>query len=90
MDEFAHHFERRRENELTATGDPETDAQGLVQFRCECAKSDCERSVRVPLYVFRRIVEAGDQSLVQSGHHAFTRYRTIVTVGLMRIEERRV
>jgi hypothetical protein len=88
MEEFEHHAERRRENELTAARGPEADAQGLVQFRCECRRGDCDRSVRVPLYVFRRIVEAGDQSLVQSGHHAFAQYRTIVTIGLMRIEER--
>jgi hypothetical protein len=34
------------------------------------------------------MVEAGDQYLLQAGHHAFASYRTIVTVGLMRIEER--
>ena len=50
--------------------------------------AECERLVRVPLYVYRRMVEAGDQYLVQAGHHAFARNRTIVTLGLMRIEER--
>jgi hypothetical protein len=44
--------------------------------------------VKVPLYVYRRMVEAGDQYLLQAGHHAFPKYRTIVTIGLMRIEER--
>ena len=29
-----------------------------------------------------------DQYLLQAGHHAFATYRTIVTIGLMRIEER--
>ena len=82
------HVARRRANELMAAGEPETDAQGLVAFQCECARSDCERSVRVPLFVFRRIADAGDQSLVQTGHHAFEQYRTIVAVGLMSIEER--
>jgi hypothetical protein len=43
--------------------------------------------VKVPLYVYRRIIESGDQYLVQAAHHAFPRYRTIVTLGLMRIEE---
>jgi hypothetical protein len=38
--------------------------------------------------VYRRLVETGDQYLLQAGHHAFTSYRTIVSVGLMRIEER--
>jgi hypothetical protein len=66
----------------------ETDAQNLIEFTCECMKVDCERSVQVPLYVYRRMVEAGDQYLVQAAHHAFARHRTIVTSGLMRIEER--
>lgn len=80
---------RRSANERKAAGNsPATDPQGLVEFACECAKADCERSVKVPLYVYRRMVEAGDQYLLQAGHHAFTRYRTIVTLGLMRIEER--
>lgn len=65
-----------------------TDAQGLVEFECECSKIDCEKSVRVPLYVYRRMVEAGDQYLLQAGHHAFTTYRTILSIGLTRIEER--
>jgi hypothetical protein len=86
---IAHRIERRSANEAKAAEvSPETDAQGLVEFACECARVDCERSVRVPLYVYRRMVEAGDQYLLQAGHHAFTSYRTIVTVGLMRIEER--
>ena len=88
MEEFAHHATRRRENAKKAAGSPEADAQGLVELGCECSKSDCERSVKVPLYVYRRILEARDQYLVQAAHHAFPRYRTIVTSGLMRIEER--
>jgi hypothetical protein len=86
---IAHRVERRNANERKAEElSPSTDAQGLVEFACECRKIDCERSVRVPLYVYRRMVEAGNQYLLQAGHHAFTNYRTIVTVGLMRIEER--
>ena len=86
---IAHRVARRRSNERLAAGaDPRTDAQGLVEFACECSKSDCERSVKVPLYVYRRLVESGDQYLLQAGHHAFERYRTIVSLGLVRIEER--
>lgn len=85
----AHRIARRRANEAkAAAANPLTDARGLVEFACECTKTDCERSVKVPLYVYRRLVEAGDQYLLQAGHHAFKNYRTIVTVGLMRIEER--
>ena len=80
---------RRRANERKAAGtSPATDPQGLVEFACECNRVDCERSVKVPLYVYRRMVEADDQYLLQAGHHAFATYRTIVTIGLMRIEER--
>ena len=89
QDEVAHRIERRRANERKAAEvSPLTDAQGLVEFACECTKVECERSVKVPLFVYRRMVESGDQYLLQAGHHAFTRYRTIVTAGLMRIEER--
>ena len=84
----AHRVARRTANEKLATGDPAGDNQGLVEFACECMNAECERLVRVPLYVYRRMVEAGDQYLVQAGHHAFARNRTIVTLGLMRIEER--
>jgi transketolase N-terminal domain/subunit len=51
-------------------------------------RSECERSVRVPLYVYARVLEARDQCILHSGHHAFARYRTIVAFGLMRIEEK--
>jgi hypothetical protein len=88
MQEMGHHVVRRRENERKAAGSPQSDPQGLVEFGCECAKSDCERSVKVPLYVYRRILEAKDQHLLQTGHHAFPQYRTIVSLGLMSIEER--
>jgi hypothetical protein len=44
--------------------------------------------VKVPLYVYRRLVEARTQYLVQAAHHAFPRHRTIVSIGLTRIEER--
>jgi hypothetical protein len=84
-----HRGARRRTNERTASASTTAaDAQGLVEFGCECIRDDCERSVRVPLYVYRRVLEAGDQYLVQAAHHAFPRYRTIVASGLMRIEER--
>ncbi len=85
----AHRSARRRANERKAAGSrPATDEQGLVAFSCECMAADCERSVSVPLYVYRRLAEAGDQYLVQAAHHAFARHRTIVSEGLMRIEER--
>jgi hypothetical protein len=83
-----HHLMRRSENERKAARSPAPDAQGLLEFACECANSDCERSVKVPLYVYRRMLAAGNQSLLQRGHHAFASYRTIVSVGLMSIEER--
>lgn len=86
---IAHRTTQRGSNEQRAASeDAPTDAQGLVAFECECTRSDCERSVRVPLYVYRRMLEADDQYLLQAGHHAFDRYRTIVSVGEMRIEER--
>jgi hypothetical protein len=87
---IAHRIERRDANARKARDvSPVTDAQGLVELACECNRGDCERSVRVPLYVYRRMLDSGDQYLLQAGHHAFTTYRTIVSVGLMRIEERR-
>jgi hypothetical protein len=86
---IAHRVAMRQANEQkSAQIKPSTDAQGLVEFSCECAKADCERTVRVPLYVYQRMLEAGNQYLLQAGHHAFPSYRTIVTLGLMRIEER--
>ena len=63
------------------------DTQSLVELACECTKVDCERLVKVPLYVYRRMLES-DQYLLQAGHHAFPQYRTIISIGLMRIEER--
>ena len=71
----------------SAAARPDTDTQGLVELACECTKADCERLVKVPLYVYRRMLDA-DQYLLQAGHHAFAQYRTIISVGLMRIEER--
>ena len=85
----AHRVDRRRANAQKAKAKVvDADAQGLVEFACECAKSDCERSVKVPLYVYQRMLEAGDQYLLQAGHHAFAQYRTIISIGLTRIEER--
>lgn len=86
---IAHRVGSREANALKAReAGPMTDEKALIEFVCECTKVDCARSVRVPLYVYRRMLEAGNQYLLQAGHHAFTSYRTIVTTGLMRIEER--
>ena len=85
---ISHRVSRRASNRKTSTTQPKADGQGLVELACECTKIDCDRFVKVPLYVYRRMVEAGDQYLLQAGHHAFPKYRTIVTIGLMRIEER--
>jgi hypothetical protein len=41
----------------------------------------------MPLDVYGRMV-AADQYVLRPGHHAFASYRTIISVGLMRIEER--
>jgi len=85
---IAHRVSRRDANKRKSSeANPSSDAQGLIEFACECTRADCERTVRVPLYVYRRMVDA-DQYLLQAGHHAFTNYRTILSVGLMRIEER--
>ena len=83
----SHRVAQRSANRATAAADPTGDAQGLVELGCECMRADCERVVKVPLEVYRRMLDA-DQYLLQAGHHAFARYRTIVTIGLMRIEER--
>lgn len=89
LDGAEHRVARRTANRRIAdAADPKTDAQGLVEFRCECTRADCERPVRVPLYVYRRMLDSREQYLLQPGHHAFERYRTIISVGLMRIEEK--
>jgi hypothetical protein len=82
-----HRVARRDGNKRVATSRFLTDAQSLVELSCECTRVDCDRSLKVPVYVYRRMLEA-DQYLLQAGHHAFARYRTIISVGLMRIEER--
>jgi hypothetical protein len=88
QDGIAHRGARRTDNTRKSTAaNPETDAQGLVELHCECNRVDCDRVVKVPLDVYRRMIEL-DQYLLQAGHHAFLRYRTIISVGLMRIEER--
>lgn len=85
----AHRVAQRRANERKArAARPATDAQGLVAFSCECINADCERSVSVPVDVYRRMLTSDGLYLVQAAHHAFARYRTIVTLGMMRIEER--
>jgi hypothetical protein len=88
QDGVDHRVARRDANRrASAATRPESDTQNLVEFACECMRVDCERLVKVPLYVYRRMLEA-DQYLLQAGHHAFPRYRTIISVGLMSIEER--
>jgi hypothetical protein len=85
---IAHRVAQRDANKRkSSAANTPTDPEELVEFACECMKADCERTVRVPLYVYRRMVDA-DHYLLQAGHHAFTNYRTVVSVGLMRIEER--
>jgi hypothetical protein len=87
-DGTTHRAERRADNRRkSAAANPDTDGQGLVEFGCECNRADCERVVKVPLDVYRKMIDL-DQYLLQAGHHAFTSYRTIISVGLMRIEER--
>jgi hypothetical protein len=83
-----HRDARRRENASKAAAKtPATDARRLVDFGCECVKEDCDQFVRVPLYVYRRVIGADGQYLVHLGHHPFERYRTIVTSSSMSIEE---
>jgi hypothetical protein len=84
---ISHRVARRAANRKTSTTQPKDDAQGLVELACECTKVDCDRFVKVPLYVYRRMLDS-DQYLLQAGHHAFAQYRTIVSVGLMRNEEK--
>ncbi|HUG65739.1 MAG TPA: hypothetical protein VMK83_11020 [Gaiellaceae bacterium] len=85
---ISHRVARRDANRRTAgAAQTKTDTQGLVELACECIKADCDRMVKVPLYVYRRMLDS-DQFLLQAGHHAFAQYRTIVSVGLMRIEEK--
>jgi hypothetical protein len=87
-DGLAHRATRRRSNRETANRlSTNTDAHDLLELACECMRDDCERSVKVPPEVYRRMLDA-DQYLLQAGHHAFARYRTIISVGQMRIEER--
>ena len=82
-----HRAARRDDNRRTSAASG-GDVDNLVELSCECTKADCDRMVKVPLYVYRRMLDA-DQYLLQAGHHAFPQYRTIISVGLMRIEERR-
>ena len=51
----------RRIRELQQARPAKADAQGLVELACECTKEDCERSVKVPLYVYRRMQRNADQ-----------------------------
>jgi hypothetical protein len=83
-----HRVARRDANRRAeTTSNSKADTKNLVELSCECTNVDCERLVKVPLYVYRRMLES-DQYLLQAGHHAFPQYRTIISVGLMRIEER--
>ncbi|MCE3286668.1 MAG: hypothetical protein K0S64_274 [Gaiellaceae bacterium] len=87
QDGVEHRVARRDANRRASGARPEADTQNLVELGCECTRVDCERLVKVPLYVYRRMLEA-DQYLLQAGHHAFPQYRTIISMGLMSIEER--
>lgn len=82
-----HRVSRREANRRACTGKGSPNVDSVVELSCECTKADCERMVKVPIYVYRRMLDA-DQYLLQAGHHAFPQYRTIISVGLMRIEER--
>jgi hypothetical protein len=89
-DRVAQRRARRLSNQHAVTKlDASVDVEDIVELQCECREIECERSVKVPLYVYRSLLDAGDQYVLQAGHHAFTSYRTIVTLGMMRIEERR-
>lgn len=89
QDGIAHRVRSREENERKVReAGRVTDEQALVELACECTNVDCERSVMVPLDVYRRLLEARNQYLLHAGHHAFTSYRTIAAMGLTRIEER--
>jgi hypothetical protein len=79
---------RRSANRRTVAATPAKDEQRLVEFACECVDGSCDRSLRVPLYVYERILEATGQYLLQTGHHASRRYRTIVAFGVTTIEEK--
>ena len=78
---------RRNANQRKAAAAPAKDAKRLVEFECECTEGSCDRLLRVPLYVYNRILEAEGQYLLQTGHHASRRYRTIVAFGVTTIEE---
>lgn len=78
---------RRSANRRKAAAAPAKDAKRLLELECECVNASCERSLQVPLYVYERILEANGQYLLQTGHHASPRYRTIVAFGLTTIEE---
>ena len=78
---------RRQANRRKAASLPAKNAQDFVELACECLNGGCEHSVHVPLYVYRRVLEPGNQYLLHTGHHASQRYRTIVTFGMMTIEE---
>ena len=78
---------RRNANERKAAAAPTKDPKRLVEFECECTDGSCDRVLRVPIYVYERILEAEAQYLLQTGHHASRRYRTIVAFGVTAIEE---
>jgi hypothetical protein len=88
QDGIAHRVAKRNANRRRSTAtDASADTRGLIEFACECTRVECDLLVKMPLDVYRRMV-AGDQYVLRRGHHAFASYRTIVSVGLMRIEER--
>jgi transketolase N-terminal domain/subunit len=88
QDGIAHRVGQRNSNlRMSAATDVSPDAQGLIEFGCECTRVECDLLVRMPLDVYRRMV-AADQYVLRRGHPAFATYRTIISMGLMQIEER--
>ena len=65
-----------------------TDAQGLVEFACECTEGRLRAHRACPALRLPPAARGEDQYLLQAGHHAFEHYRTIVSLGLVRIEEK--
>ena len=61
---ISHRVSRRASNRKTSTTQPKADGQGLVELACECTKIDCDRLVKVPLYVYQRMIDA-QRSLLQ-------------------------
>ena len=85
----AHRSARRRANERKAAGSrPATDEQGLVAFSCECMAADCERSVSVPSTSTGGLPRPATSISSRLRTTRSRGHRTMVSEGLMRIEER--